>query len=114
LDDRLTSLLSNVTDERLSAWTDPKMVGRAYGYLDKVENITLIDGQGIVALAHGASDYYIRVFTGDDGDLEAVCSCPVGHRCKHAVAVILNVSKKSKDGGCIAEDTTDCEIWKAA
>ena len=114
MDDKLQSLLSNVTDERLFAWTDPKMVGRAYGYLDKVENITLVEGQGIVALAHGTNDYYTRVFIGDDGDLEAVCSCPVGHRCKHAVAVILNASKTIKDGGCIAENTEDCEIWKAA
>ena len=114
MDEKLTALLADVTDEWLFDWTDPKMVGRAYGYLDKVEGITLVDGQGIVALAHGTDDYYTRVFIGDDGELEAVCSCPVGHRCKHAVAVILNVSKKIKDGGSIAEDTTDCEIWKAA
>ena len=114
MDDELQSLLSDVTDERLFAWTDPKMLGRAYGYLDKVESITLVDGQGLVALAHGTNDYYTRVFIGDDGDLEAVCSCPVGHRCKHAVAVILNVSKTIKDGGGITENTVDCEIWKAA
>ena len=114
MDEKLTALLADVTDEWLFAWTDPKMVGRAYGYLDKVEGITLVDGQGIVALAHGTDDYYTRVFIDDDGALDAVCSCPVGHRCKHAVAVILNVSKKIKDGGSIAEDTTDCEIWKAA
>ena len=114
MDDKLTALLADVTDEWLFAWTDPKMVGRAYGYLDKVEGIAFVEGQGIVALAHGTDDYYTRIFIGNDGDLESVCSCPVGHRCKHAVAVIMNVSKNIKDGGCIAEDTTDCEIWKAA
>ena len=114
MDDKLTALLADVTDERLFAWTDPKMVGRAYGYLDKVEGITFVDGQGIVARVHGTSDYYTRVFVGGDGDFDSVCSCPVGHRCKHAVAVILNVSKKIKDGGCIAENAADCEIWKAA
>ena len=30
MDDKLTALLADVTDERLFAWTDPKMVGRAY------------------------------------------------------------------------------------
>ena len=114
MDDKLTALLADVTDERLFAWTDPKMVGRAYGYLDKVEGISFVDGQGIVARVHGTSDYYTRVFVGGDGDFDSVCSCPVGHRCKHAVAVILNVSKKIKDGGCIAENAADCEIWKAA
>lgn len=114
MDDKLTALLADVTDERLFAWTDSKMVGRAYGYLDKVEGITFVDGQGIVARVHGTSDYYTKVFAGGDGDFDSVCSCPVGHRCKHAVAVILNVSKKIKDGGCIAENAADCEIWKAA
>jgi len=113
LDDKLQSLLSNVTDERLFAWTDPKMVGRAYGYLDKVEGAALVDGQGIVARVHGTSDYYTRVFIGDDRDLESLCSCPVGHRCKHAVAVILNAAKMIKVGGSIAENTQDCEIWRA-
>lgn len=112
--DELRTLLANVTDKWLSAWTDPKMVGRAYGYLDKIEGVTLVDGQGVVALAHGTDDYRTRVFIDDDGNLESVCSCPVGQRCKHAVAVILNVSKTIKDGGCIAEAAADCEIWKAA
>ena len=114
MDDKLTALLADVTDERLFAWTDSKMVGRAYGYLDKVEGITFVDGQGIVARVHGTSDYYTKVFAGGDGDFDSVCSCPVGHRCKHAVAVILNVSKKIKDGGCIAENAAGCEIWKVA
>ena len=114
MDDKLTALIADVTDERLFAWTDPKMVGRAYGYLDKVECITFVDGQGIVARVHGTNDYYTRVFIGNEGDLESECSCPVGRRCKHAVAAILSASRKLKDGGCIAEDTTDCEIWKEA
>lgn len=114
MDDRLTALIADVTDARLFAWTDPKMVDRAYGYLDKVEGITFVDGQGIVARVHGTSDYYTKVFAGGDGDFDSVCSCPVGHRCKHAVAVILNASKTIKNGGCIAENAADCEIWKMA
>ena len=114
MDEKLKSLIAAATDEKLFDWTDPKMVGRAYGYLDKVESITLVDGQEIVALAHGTNDYYTRVFMGKGGDLESECSCPVGHRCKHAVAVILNVAKRISDGVCIAENTSDCEIWKAA
>ena len=66
MDDRLTALIADVTDARLFAWTDPKMVGRAYGYLDKVEGITFVDGQGIVARVHGTSDYYTKVFAGGD------------------------------------------------
>ena len=114
MDDALQSLLANVTDERLFVWTDPKMVGRAYGYLGKVEGLAYVGGRGIVARVHGTSDYYTRVFVGGDGELESVCSCPVGHRCKHAVAAIVSVARKIRDGGSVPENTQDCEIWKAA
>ncbi len=45
MDEKLKSLLFAATDESLFAWTDPKMVGRAYGYLEKVEGLSFIEGQ---------------------------------------------------------------------
>ena len=114
MDEKLKSLLAAATDESLMKWTDPKMVGRAYGYLEKVEGLSFIDGQGVVAKVHGTEDYYARVFCDETGNLESRCSCPVGHRCKHAVAVIVCASRQIGDGGQIAERSADSEFWQSA
>ena len=53
MDEKLKNLLSAATDESLFAWTDPKMVGRAYGYLEKIEEIAHVEGMGVVAKVSG-------------------------------------------------------------
>ena len=114
MDEKLTNLLAAATDESLMKWTDPKMVGRAYGYLDKVDGLSFIEGKGIVAKVHGSEDYYTRVFGDETGNLESRCSCPVGHRCKHAVAVIARASRQLGEGGQIAEQSAGSEFWQTA
>lgn len=114
MDEKLKSLLAAATDESLFAWTDPKMVGRAYGYLEKVDGLSFIEGQGVVAKIHGSKDYYARVFCDESGNLESVCSCPVGHRCKHAVAAILTCAKKMSAGEPIDEEPCDGAFATAA
>ena len=114
MDEKLKNLLSAATDESLFAWTDPKMVGRAYGYLEKVDGLSFIEGQGVVAKIHGSKDYYARVFCDESGNLESVCSCPVGHRCKHAVAVVVCASRRLGKGVAIPERPVDDELWQSA
>lgn len=114
MDEKLKNLLADATDESLFAWTDPKMVGRAYGYLDKVEGLSFVEGQGVFAKVHGSEDYYTRVFCDESGGLESVCSCPVGHRCKHAVAAIICASRLIGNGASIPECTSDSELWQSA
>ena len=114
MDEKLKSLLSIATDEGLFAWTDPKTVGRAYGYLEKVDGLSSIEGQGVVAKIHGSKDYYARVFCDESGNLESVCSCPVGHRCKHAVAVVVCASRRLGKGVAIPERPVDDELWQSA
>ncbi len=114
MDEKLKSLLSAATDESLFSWTDPKMVGRAYGYLDKVEEIAHVDGMGVVAKLSGTKEYYVRVFIGQDGGLESECSCPVGLRCKHAVAAIMTCAKRLSAGQPIVEETSDGACASAA
>ena len=115
MDEKLKNLLAAATDESLFAWTDPKMVGRAYGYLEKVDGLSFIEGQGVVAKVHGTEDYYTRVFCDESGNLESVCSCPVGHRCKHAVAVVVCASRRPcstaryrLSGACSANARSAC------
>lgn len=114
MDEKLRALLVGATDVKLFNWTDPKFLGRGYCYLDKVDGLIHVEGQGIVACVHGTSDYYTKVFVGDTGDLEAVCSCPVGHRCKHAIAIILSAAKILKAGECVVDGSPDCDICKSA
>ena len=114
MDEMLKRLVLGATDESLFAWTDPKMVGRAYGYLEKVEDISFVEGKGIVAKVHGTKDYFTRVFRGDGGGLESECSCPVSMRCKHAVAVILKCSRVLASGAGVAVCGEDGDLWRNA
>ena len=114
MDESLKSLLAAATDESLFAWTDPKMVGRAYGYLEKVEGLSFVEGQGVVAKVSGTKEYYVRVFIGEDGGLESECSCPVGRRCKHAVAVVISASRQLGKGVSISERSAESELWQSA
>ena len=114
MDEKLKNLLAAATDESLFAWTDPKTVGRAYGYLEKVDGLSFIEGQGVVAKVHGTEDYYTRVFCDGGGNLESECSCPVGHRCKHAVAMVICASRQLGKGVPIPECSTESEFWRSA
>ena len=114
MDEKLKNLLAAATDESLFAWTDPKTVGRAYGYLEKVDGLSFIEGQGVVAKVHGTEDYYTRVFCDGGGNLESECSCPVGHRCKHAVAMVICASRQLGKGVPISECSTESEFWRSA
>jgi hypothetical protein len=114
IDQKLTVAFSRLKEEHLIDWTDKNMVARSYGYLDKLERLAFISGLGVVAVAHGTEDYYTRVFLNKDGSLESECSCPVGRRCKHATAIIINCSRKIKEGESIEECPIDGDYAKAA
>ena len=114
IDQNLTLAFSRLKEAHLIDWTDKNMVARAYGYLDKLERLAFISGLGVVAVAHGTEDYYTRVFLNKDGSLESECSCPVGRRCKHATAIIINCSRKIKEGESIEECPIDGDYAKAA
>ena len=111
MDEKLKNLLSAATDESLFAWTDPKMVGRAYGYLEKVEGLSFIEGQGVVAKVQGTEVYYTRVFSDETGNLEAECSCPVAKRCKHSVAAILECARRIAAGEEIKSGGVADGLW---
>ena len=76
--------------------------------------MAFISGLGVVAVAHGTEDYYTRVFLNKDGSLESECSCPVGRRCKHATAIIINCAQKIKKGESVEENPIDGDYAKAA
>jgi len=99
-----------LTWDDLSAWTDPRSLerGRSYHRRGAVKNLNLLPDGGLLADVSGTHRYATRItFAGRSRDLskrlEAVCSCPVGQRCKHGVAVILEFLDAIENGKTIPE-----------
>ena len=85
-----------LTWDDLSEWTDSRSLerGRSYQRRGAVRNVAMLPDGGLIADVTGTHRYATHVsLVGRSRDLskrlESECSCPVGHRCKHAVAVIL-------------------------
>ena len=88
----------------LDGWTDGRMVDRGIAYLSRVHDI--VDcGEFLAGRVKGTADYKTNVFLDEKGELESACTCPVGYRCKHAVALILAAQQKINTGCAIPECT---------
>lgn len=85
-----------LTWDDLSEWTDSRSLdrGRSYQRRGAVQTLAMLPDGGLIADVIGTHRYATHISSvGGSRDLskrmESKCSCPVGHRCKHAVAVIL-------------------------
>ncbi len=86
-----------------AGWTSARYIQRAKGYLGKVKKINHLHENAIVANVQGTKTYTTKVYLNSNGELEGECSCPVGGRCKHAVALAYKAAKSLKeDAGNIA------------
>ena len=90
--------LLGLTWDALDRWADPRSVARGKGYQTRVEDVVEMPDGGIVARVHGRDDYLTKIVLKPNGALEAECTCPVGYRCKHAVALVLVAARQLKDG----------------
>lgn len=91
-------------------WTDSKMVVRGCGYLGNVKEIAAND-ESLYGAVDGALRYYTKVWW-EQGDFESVCTCPVGSRCKHSVALILKTKEVLSKGEAISDSIAD--EWRSA
>ncbi|WP_256839892.1 DEAD/DEAH box helicase [Ornithinimicrobium faecis] len=66
---------------------------RAYQRQGAVHNLMLVEGE-LVAEVYGTYDYETTV-AWDDHGIWTDCSCPVGDRCKHAAAVVLEAQARA-------------------
>lgn len=103
-----------LTWDDLSEWTDSRSLerGRSYQRQGAVKNLNLLPDGGLLANVLGTHQYATRVsVAGRSGDLskrlESACSCPVGHRCKHGVAVILAFLHAVENGKHVPETDDD-------
>ena len=53
----------------------------------------------VVSEVHGSDDFYTKLAVDGKGELQGVCTCPVGRRCKHTVALALVAAKLLKGRG---------------
>ncbi len=98
----------------LSEWTDSRSLerGRSYQRRGAVRNLNLLPDGGLLADVSGTHRYVTRVSVEGRSRnlskrLEAACSCPVGHRCKHGVAVILEFLDAIENGNTVPETDGD-------
>lgn len=84
--------------EQLELWAGVKCVERGRGYLGHVHDISYGEGDELFSTVVGTTTYYTHVWLDGDGELVSECTCPVGSRCKHAVASILVFVRDVKAG----------------
>jgi len=84
--------LPKLTEVDVRRWTGSRDFQRGQGYYSN-GNIQYPQQQGLVlkAQCHGsmATPYHVQVTLTASGIGDGTCSCPVGYRCKHTVALLL-------------------------
>ena len=114
VDARLKDKLLGMTWDELRAWADSRSVERGRAYIGKVEPpIALADGS-IAAKVHGSETYYTRLAVDANGEMNGVCTCPVGYTCKHTVALALVASKALQKNGEIEDARRLDKGWTMA
>lgn len=84
----------------LDEWTDDGSIRRGKGYVSNVSDVAITKNGHVIATVSGTDDYATEVWF-DGGELEGRCSCPVGHRCKHTVALVLKCIDILAAGGSL-------------
>ena len=74
----------------LQDWAGGKATAKGIKYQEegRVKEIKCTSAGSLVALVEGTIEYFTEVSL-LNGKLSSICTCPVGHDCKHGVAAIL-------------------------
>jgi len=89
------SLALSYTLSDVTRWYSTQELHKAKAYLNSISHIE-IDDEVIAAQVQGSArqPYRVEIFfdSNKDGklDIEPLCSCPVGFKCKHTAAVLLS------------------------
>jgi uncharacterized Zn finger protein len=89
--------LADLDPAELREWAGTTTLsrGRHYKRMGRVKELVHSAGGAIIARVEGAHQYETTV-SYDDG-LQSECTCPVGSRCKHAVALIIEYQDLLKE-----------------
>ncbi|WP_292391251.1 SWIM zinc finger family protein [Methanosarcina sp. UBA5] len=74
----------------LQDWAGGKATAKGIKYQEegRVKEIKCTPSGSLVALVEGTIEYFTEVSL-ENGKLSSICTCPVGHDCKHGVAAVL-------------------------
>lgn len=111
-DSRWTAL----TWEDLENWAGSRSVsrGRSYQKGGRVQDLAVTDDGTLLATVNGGERYATTVSLGpghQEAALESECTCPVGWRCKHAVAVVAEYLDALADGRDLPLAEEDDPRW---
>jgi uncharacterized Zn finger protein len=83
----------------LQDWAGGKATAKGIKYQEeeRVKEIKRTPEGSLVARVEGTSDYFTEISL-KDGKLSSICTCPVGHDCKHGVAAVLEYLELAEQG----------------
>lgn len=83
----------------LQDWAGGKATakGTKYQEEERVKEIKRTPEGSLVARVRGSIEYFTEVSL-ENGKLSSVCTCPVGHDCKHGVAAVLEYLELAEQG----------------
>lgn len=83
----------------LQDWAGGKATAKGIKYQEeeRVKEIKRTPEGSLVARVEGTTDYFTEISL-KDGKLSSVCTCPVGHDCKHGVAAVLEYLELAEQG----------------
>lgn len=71
--------------------------GMKYQEEERVKEIKNTPEGSLIARVQGTTEYFTEVSL-ENGKLSSICTCPVGHDCKHGVAAILEYLERIEQG----------------
>jgi len=83
----------------LQDWAGGKATAKGIKYQEeeRVKEIKRTPEGSLVARVEGTTDYFTEISL-IEGKLSSVCTCPVGHDCKHGVAAVLEYLELTEQG----------------
>ncbi|MDY9925704.1 SWIM zinc finger domain-containing protein [Methanosarcina sp.] len=74
----------------LQDWAGGKATAKGIKYQEdeRVKELKRTQEGSLVARVEGTKEYFTEIFM-ENGKLSSICTCPVGHDCKHGVAAVL-------------------------
>jgi uncharacterized Zn finger protein len=71
--------------------------GMKYQEEERVKEIKSTSEGSLIARVQGTTEYFTEVSL-EKGKLSSICTCPVGHDCKHGVAAVLEYLERIEQG----------------
>lgn len=95
----------------LEEWAGSRIVGRGRSYQQqqRVSELSLAQGDALIAWVDGTKRYATKVNLDERGLPESTCSCPYEMNCKHGVAVVLEYLWRIENNRRISKAKQDDE-----